>query len=295
MRRIWELKCHGQAGFRSGRTLLALAGVLAFSSHPLCGQASERFFPSRYLMPQLLAGPRDPTTSAAIIGVFRNPNSLGPGVEAEVSLGTSFPVYLLAGTPDDHAVVLGLEAAAFARFGLQVLERELIATDWIFTLPIVWHHDQGWTRFRFYHSSSHMGDEYNRRFQEPGNNFSRDAAEVLHFRQATPVLGIWAATRYGYNVHPDDDKRWIIRAGAQLEEGPGNPGRLLPFLAADVEWDQEAAMRPRIEVRAGSWLPSRQGRRLVRLSLTLLNGPTPLGQFGFRPTTQIGLTLQGTL
>lgn len=261
----------------------------------LIGQEADRLFPARYRLPQVLAGPRDPTTSAAIMGVFRNPNEHGPGVEAEVSLGTGFPVYLLAGSPDDNPVVVGIEAAAYARFGLQVLERELIATDWIFSVPVLWHHDRGWTRFRYYHSSSHMGDEYARRFDDPGIDFSRDAAEIFHYRQTTPVLGIWAGTRFAYTVHPDEDERWVLRAGAQLEEGPSNPGGFLPFLAADVEWDEEAAMRPRVEFRAGAWLPFGQARRLIRLSLTLLNGPSPLGQFGFRPTTQIGLTLQGNL
>lgn len=272
---------------------LLLAALLLL---PLSGSGQEksRLFPPGSLMPTLLAGPRDPVSSATLLGVFRNPNAHGPGLEAEVSLGLTFPVLLLAGTLERNPVVLGVEAAAFARFGLQVLERELVATDWLLAVPVIWHHHNGWTRARFYHSSSHMGDEYARRFQDQGTNFSRDAAEVFLFRRPTPVLGSWVGARFGYNVHPQENHRWVLRTGTQLEALPDS-GRFLPFLAADAEWDQEASMRPRVEIRIGAWLPEQGGRRTLRISLTLLTGPSPLGQFGFRPTTQVGLSLQGNL
>ena len=272
-----------------------LLSLLLLPSRGLDAQVGNRLFPPRALMPDLLAGPRNPLTSAALFGVTRNPDQHGRGVEAEVSIGSTLPVLLLAGTPQDHPVVVGLEAAAYARFALQVLEREMVATDWFFTVPVILHHDHGWTRIRYFHTSSHMGDEYNRRFGDPGVNVSRDAVGVLTFRRLGDGVGGWAGARYGYNVHPDDDRRWVLRAGAQAEGAERGPGRLRPFLAADVEMDQEGGMRPRTEVRAGIWLPEVAGRPAVRLSLVALHGPTPLGQFRFRSTTQIGLSLQGSL
>jgi len=191
--------------------------------------------------------------------------------------------------------MLGLEAAAFARFALQVLERELVATDWFFTVPVFWHHDRGWTRLRYFHTSSHMGDEYNRRFGDPGVNFSRDAVGLLTFRRLGDGFAGWAGARFGYNVHPDDDKRWVARVGAQWDRSEDSGKRFLPFLASDVEMDEEGGMRPRVEARAGFRLPRLEGRRSIRLSLVALKGPTPLGQFRFRSTTQIGLSLQGSL
>jgi len=274
--------------------LLVPAVLLLLGPISIEAQHSDRLFPPRFLMPALLAGPRDPVTSATILGVTRNPDAHGSGFETELSIGVALPVLLLAGTPEDAPVVVGLEAAAFARFALQVLQRELVATDWIFAVPVIWHHERGWTRVRFYHSSSHMGDEYSRRFGDPGVDFSRDALEVLSFRRLLEVLGAWAGVRYGYNVKPEDDRRWILRFGAQLEAQP-DASLFLPFLAADAELDQEAGMRPRVEVRVGAWLPRLGDRRAIRLSLVALNGPTPLGQFGFRSTTQIGLSLQGSL
>ena len=118
--------------------LLLLLGLAL----PAETQGQERSFPPRSLMPDLLAGPRDPRTSATLLGVPRNPNAHGPGVEGEVSIGFTLPVLLLSKAEAENPVVLGIEAAVFARFGLQVLERELIATDWLFAVPVVWHHGQ---------------------------------------------------------------------------------------------------------------------------------------------------------
>ena len=67
-------------------TTLAIPLVLLLGVTDLLGQ--ERLFPGRDLFPTLLAGPRDPTTSATLLGVFRNPNEHGEGVEVEFSIGS---------------------------------------------------------------------------------------------------------------------------------------------------------------------------------------------------------------
>ncbi len=258
------------------------------------GQEIEALLPERALMPSLQAGPRDPSTSFSLLFVSGNPNAHGRGFEVEVSIGTSLPVMLLAGKPDEHPVVVGIEAAAFARFGLQVLERELIASDWVFAVPVVWHQDKGWFRVRYYHTSSHMGDEYARRFKDPGVNFARDAAEIFYFRSLLDRFGVYGGARYAYIVHPEDSKRWVLRAGGQVE-APEKDVTLRPFFAADVEWDQDAGRNPRLEVRAGVGFQKLGILQDLRLSLTFLTGPSPLGQFNGLITTQAGLTIQTIL
>lgn len=274
--------------------LMAAALFLSLASMPegLKGQDGSRLFPDRALLPTLLAGPRDPKTSAGLLYVTDNPNQHGAGVEAEVSLGMTLPVLILSGTSTRNPVVIGIEGVAFARFGLQVLERELIASDWAFAVPVVWHRDGGWIRFRYYHTSSHMGDEYTRRFEDPGLNYSRDAAEILSFHTLSPRLGVYGGARFSYNVHPEESERWIVRFGGQMQGEEG--GSLLPFLATDFEWDQDAG-GTRMDIQAGFWLPKVGGRRAVRISAGFLTGPSPLGQFSSRTASQIGLTLQGSL
>lgn len=277
----------------SPKTKALLLFLLAWGLGEAEGQETRVLFPDRSLMPALLAGPRDPITSASLFFVGPNPNAFGRGIEVEVSIGTTLPVILLAGRPGDNPVVMGIEAAVFARFGLQVLERELIASDWVFAVPVLWKRNKGWFRLRYFHTSSHMGDEYARRFDDPGINFSRDAAEIFAFRALSPQWGVYGGLRYAYNVHPEESKRWVLRGGSQVEaEETGSSFR--PFAAADLEWDQSAGS-PRIEMDAGVWLPKVGDRRALRLLLTLLSGPSPLGQFNGKATTQVGLSLQGSI
>lgn len=251
------------------------------------------FFPGRSSMPALLAGPRDPSTSATALFVSPNPDAFERGVEMEVSIGSTLPILLLAGNQAEDHLVFGIEAAVFARFGLQVLERELIASDWVLALPIIWNRNGGWSRFRYYHSSSHMGDEYVRRFEEPGVNFSRDAAEILSYHTLSERLGVYGAARFAYNVHPEESKRWVLRVGGELE-APETAGQFRPFVATDLEWDQDAG-GTRVELKAGAWLPRIDGRRTLSLALVCLTGPSPLGQFNGLHTTQVGLSLRGNL
>jgi hypothetical protein len=121
--------------------------LLAFDGETASGQEVRNLFPDRSLMPALLAGPRDPATSASLFFVGPNPNAHGDGIEVEVSIGTTFPILLFPGKNGRGPVVVGIEAAAFARFGLQVLEREFIASDWVFAVPVVWHREGGWLGF----------------------------------------------------------------------------------------------------------------------------------------------------
>lgn len=245
-------------------------------------------------MPSLVAAPRDPVTQASLLYVADNPDAFGDGVEAEVALGITLPIYLLAGTSVEDGLVVGIEGGAFARFGLQITERELINTDWVFALPFVWHRGDHWLRLRYYHTSSHLGDEYSRRFEVAGENFSRDAVDALGYLRPVPVLGLYGGMGYAYNVHPEDSKPWTVRLGAEL--APGSDERpLLPYAGVDLQLEEDNGWDPRLNLRAGVWLPRVAGRRAVRAGLELLTGPTPLGQFQGRHTTQIALGACATL
>ena len=84
-----------------------------------------------------------------------------------------------------------------------------------------------------------------------------------------------------------------LRAGAQLEAGKKD-GPFRPYVATDLEWDQDAG-GTRVEVEGGLGYLKWVDRRALRLALVVLSGPSPLGQFNGMSTTQVGLTLRGSL
>ncbi len=264
---------------------------------PLAAQNAEaprRLLPGRTWLPTLYAGPRDPLTKAELLLVTDNPSLMGDGVEAELALGVTLPLYVVAGNTVGNSLVVGVEGGVFARFGLQLTERELVNSDWVFAVPIVWRRDSHWLRLRYFHTSSHLGDEYGRRFEQSGVNFARDAVELLGFARLLPLIGGYAGTRWAYIVHPEESGRWVARGGVQLGD-PDGPSLLLPFGSVDVELDEDNGWSPRWHAKFGAWLSDIGGRRAIRLNVGFLTGPTPLGQFRGARTTQWTLGIEANL
>jgi hypothetical protein len=254
------------------------------------GQVERRLFPDRALLPAFYAGPRDPQNKADAVLVTDSPTELADGVELEVALGVGLPVYRLAGSGPRDAVVVGVEAAVFARLGLQVIRRVMIGTDWVLALPVVWHRGDHWLRVRYYHTSSHLGDEYQREIDTTAVsvNFARDALDGMAYLQVLPFAAVYTNVRWAYLVHPKGSGRWAARLGTQIGRTEG-PGVVRPYGTVDVELDSDVDWEPRVTLQAGIWLPPIAGRRAVRVGVGFLTGPTPLAQFQGVRTTQISL------
>lgn len=271
--------------------LVALAAILTGSA--LVQAQGTRWLPDRERMPDLFAGARDPVTKAHFMYVGDNPNGFGRGVEVEVALGTTLPVVQFAGSTPQGGLLIGIEAVVFARFGLQVLERELIATDWGFAVPFIWRRNAHWFRVRYHHTSNHMGDEYSRRFEDPGVNFSRDAIDALARLQLLPWLATHAGIEWAYNVHPEASGRWLARGGAELmrtqDEG------WLPYASIDIQTDEDTEWEPMVTVQVGVWLPKVGARRRLRFAAEVLEGPSPVAQFQSGHAFQLGIGIFASL
>jgi hypothetical protein len=255
-------------------------------------QTPDWLFPDRSLLPGLMAGPRDPATQAQLVYDWESPTAFGPGVAGEVSIAGAAAVARLAGADATDALVLGLEGAAFARFSFQVVTRELVNTDWIFAVPLVWRRGEDWFRLRYFHTSSHLGDEYQRRFGPSSVNFSRDGADLTAYvrpaaARVRPLgLAVYGVVYWSVHSHPEERALWEGRAGLELDPGRGAPWR--PFLTLDVHAEECAGWDPRWTLQAGIWLPG-MGGRPVRLAVQAFEGPSPLGQFRDRTEGRVGV------
>ena len=249
-------------------------------------ETPDWLFPDRALLAGLRAGPRDPVTQSQLVYEWDNPTAFGPGVAGEASIAASAAVLRLAGTGADDALVVGLEGATFARFSFQVVTRELVNTDWIFTLPLVWHRGAHWFRSRYYHTSSHLGDEYQRRFGPSSINFSRDGADLTAYRQVARGLGVYGLVFWSVNSHPEQRRLWELRAGAEYDPGSGDLWQ--PFFSADIHGEEGTDWDPRLTLQIGIWLPKVDNRPL-KLVLQGITGPSPMGQFRQRYSGRVGL------
>ncbi|HKJ93871.1 MAG TPA: DUF1207 domain-containing protein, partial [Longimicrobiales bacterium] len=187
-------------------TALALA-ALGVPARP--GAAQAWLFPDRALLPELLAAPRAPVNKGALLLVPGDPSRYVSDLSADVAIGRRLALLRLVGTSGRDTLVVGAEGAAFARFTPHITILELVNTDWVFAAPIVWRHGGRWLRLRYFHESSHLGDEYALRYGLSGVNFSRDGVELLAYGRASPSLGLYGGGRYDVNVHPEASKRWV--------------------------------------------------------------------------------------
>ena len=260
-------------------SLWSLVVTLVTAALPSSGTAQQepRLFPNGAPFPRTKAGPLEPTLAARLILPFRSPTRFGEVVEGETAIGASVPVLRILGDRQRGMVVVGAEAGVVARFNLETQERDLISSDWVFTVPVVLQRGGHWLRARYYHTSAHLGDEYMQRFDVERVPYARDALDVLGYWRATEWLGIYAGGRWAFRIDPPEHARNAVRGGVELDDPSVDPLRF--FIAADIELDQHVRWRPRVDARLGMWLTAAGARPSARIEAGFVTGPSYQGQF----------------
>src|SRR3989454_12545257 len=72
-----------------------------------------------------------------------------------------------------------MAAGVFSQFNMQSATNDLINTDYLVGLPLTYRHGSWATRFRLYHQSSHLGDEYLLHTNAQRVDLTFEAAELL--------------------------------------------------------------------------------------------------------------------
>ena len=266
---------------------MAAAATFPFLSPTLQGQQLRSFMPQAPLAPTLRADPREPAVGGRLMWVAESATLFGTGLEGEAKLGTSFPLLLLSGEAADRAVVLGLQGGVFGRFVMDTKERDLVSTDWVFVVPLFVWRGENWFRFRYRHFSSHLGDEYIKRFATERANFTRDGIGFMAYRRVAPSLGLYGGGDVAFNVDPNDGKRLALQGGVEFEQ-TASTGVAQPYGGIDVLLDQDSSWKPRVNVQAGAKLFP-QDRRHVRLVFELLFGSSSQGEFHHLTETVVSL------
>lgn len=256
---------------------MAVAVAVPILSPTLHGQQLRSFLPQAPLAPTLRVDPREPAMGGKLLWVAESATLFGTGLEGEINLGTSFPLFLLSGETADHAVVLALQVGVFGRFEMENKERDLISTDWVFVVPLFVWRGENWFRFRYRHFSSHLGDEYIKRFRTERADFSRDGIGFMAYRRVTASFGLYGGGDVAFNVDPNDAKRLALQGGVEFTQ-TSSTGVAQPYWGIDVLLDQDSSWKPRVNVQAGANLFP-QDRRRVRLVFELLFGSSPQGEF----------------
>ena len=243
----------------------------------------------------------DPKTARSFVSYLRETSEDAETHVASVGIGDVFPMVRWGGPAPGDGVQLSLQGSVLAQFDLGSASFDLINADFIIGLPITWRRGGTSGRVRVYHQSSHLGDEFLLRDEDPRperENLSFESLELI-LSQDLGLLRLYGGGEYLVNREPEDLESTVAHAGAELRPRGGvNFGRfgsVRPLAAVDVKatpeqdwglaWSLRAGLdvgRPREAVGAG-------GRWSVLFEY--YQGPSPYGQFYRNDVTLVGVGL----
>jgi hypothetical protein len=229
----------------------------------------------------------------------RPENILGAVVFAE-----NFGIARFSSGDRNHSFQVGISGGAIAQFDLLAPSSDLINTDFIGGLPFTYRQGDWSAKFRWYHQSSHLGDEFILNNNTQRINLSFESLEGLASYD-------WNAFRmYGggevvYRTEPNFDPL-LLHLGAEYRHP--KPFHLFTETtggfwvgAMDVKMWQLDDFTPSISLKGGIQFTkegnTEESQRILRVLLEFYSGLAPNGQFFVmdQRTTGIGLGIQISL
>jgi hypothetical protein len=247
-------------------------------------------FPEQALFWGSLADNRWPRFSVGYQGYIADPEL---GNVAAVSFGESFP--LIGGpAPFEGRWEFGIQGGVFSIFDLDSSSFDLINSDFVGGVTASYARGPFSTMLRFFHQSSHLGDEYLLRNRVERINLSFEEIEWLLGYELFDMFRL--AIGGGYLVH---------REPAELAPGSFRTsvdftspwafagGHLRPIAAVDMQLLQENDWSPDWSLAAGLQLENPQvGRLRMRAVIEYYEGHSPNGQFYARQIEYVGFALR---
>lgn len=214
--------------------------------------ADEREVDAVILFKPLLADPEWPHISLAYSNIDDHIKLKHAGI---VSFGELIPLFTFGGT-DAGRFQIGLDGAIISLFDVDAPSRDLVNTDFQVGLPFIYRKGGFSVLSRFFHQSSHLGDEFLMRDRVDRRvNVSYEGLASLvsfEFDQGLPGLRLYGGPGYLLRRNPDELTPWILQAGVEYR----SPAVILdnwlrPLAAVDVQFGREDEFRARYSGRIG--------------------------------------------
>lgn len=245
-----------------------------------------RFFPRGRLFEPLVADPRWPHFSASYQR-FVDDEELEN--TAAVSFGEAFGL-VRWGALSDGCWQLDFQAGVFALFDLDAESMDLINADYLVGIPLVYRNGGFAAMFRFYHQSSHLGDEFLLRSQIDRVNLSYEGIDLKFSYKFTSGLRLYAGG--GYLLSPEPELDPLSGQLGVEYQAPSSFWGTRPIAAIDLQSREESGWRPDLSVRAGVQFESAdKDNQRVQLLFEYFRGRNPNGQFYERTLEYFGIGL----
>jgi len=270
------------------------AGATVGAESNAAAAYTSHLFPSGEFVPGFFADPMRPSLYGGVTSTsFDRPSVLARGDRAitlaAIGVGGRFGLWGLE-RPAPGGGMDGLRVdlfvATFSQFNVSVREADLLNADYTVG-PSLRVRRGAWAgRFRFYHQSSHLGDELllgAPELERVSITFEAMDVSLIRRLRVGPAAvraygGGGVITRSDTNLDPG-----ILEWGMELRSAAaslaGLPPRVQPVAAVHFRSLQLRDWGTTTSVRAGVEIRNASGRRGVRVLGVLTNGYLPFGQF----------------
>jgi hypothetical protein len=188
-----------------------------------------------------------------------------------------------------HGWQLDIEGAALLRMDPEE-DRDVMATDYRFGVPLTYGVGQYQMKFAFYHLSSHLGDELMlKNDQVPRYNYSRDVLVWGHSYYWTNNLRLYGEA--GWAMYSDVGEPWEFQFG--VDYAPALPTGITgaPFAAVNGLLRQEVDYGGHFVAQAGWAWRGRPNGGLFRVGCEYFQGYDDQFQFWNQHVRKVGIGL----
>ena len=197
-----------------------------------------------------------------------------------IGLSDTFGLFRISAGSRSNGVQVDLMGGIFAQFNLDEPSFDLINADYVVGIPAVLRMRGFSARARFYHQSSHLGDEFLLSRMPERENFSFESVELM-LSQEVGALRVYAGGESFFRNRPLEIVTRLGHGGVELRPAQFAAGRAIAAVDVKVveqnDWEWAWSARAGVEiVRVPS--PDHPARVLSVLG-EYYNGPAPYGQF----------------
>ena len=251
----------------------------------------------------LLADPKGQRSFVSYLHETSDDGDLNVG---SVGISDAFGLLRVGGPKPGDGFQMSLAGSVFAQFDLESASYDLVNADYIIGLPIAFRRKAFSMRFRLYHQSSHLGDEFVLRENNPKfvrENISFEAAEMILSLDGGPFRA-YGGGEYLLRRDPEDLERYVAHGGVELRPARrlvrfGTVAGVRFVAGGDVKASEEQDWKPAVSIRTGFEFDRPRdtdppGRRWGLL-FEAYTGPSPYGQFFRNQVRYFGAGIHFTL
>lgn len=211
-----------------------------------------------------------------------------------VALGGRFGLWSRRQPSTCNGFQVGIEGGVFSQFNLTSPGKDLLNSDYIVGLPLTFRRDWFSSRFRIYHQSSHLGDEFMiKRPEIVRRSISFEGIDLVASAHSDRWR-LYGGPGFIFNTLTEIAP-WYGRVGTEYfgaAHAWGMPGQsfLYPVAGVDISIYEDHGWSPTWSVKIGvDWSVERH----FRILFVYLRGFNPFGQFFTRERMEnFGIEIQ---